>query len=105
MRLFSAVASLSSPFIYPFSFVWGDDLGLSIFCSDFDLYPSSVWLSRELFDMFGTLPYGSPDRRRILTDYGFQGHPLLKSFPPMGFEEVGYDSARRSLARSPLAAL
>ena len=54
------------------------------------LYPSANWMEREVFDMYGVKFKNHPDMRRILTDYGFVGHPLRKDFPLTGFNEVSY---------------
>ena len=59
------------------------------------LYSSALWAERELWDMFGIYVEGHPDLRRILTDYGFQGHPLRKDFPLTGFDEVSYETESR----------
>ena len=55
------------------------------------VYPGADWYEREIYDLFGVLFEGHPDLRRILTDYGFDGHPLRKDFPMTGFVEVRYD--------------
>lgn len=54
-----------------------------------EVYQGADWYERELFDMFGILFVNHPDLRRILTDYGFVGHPFRKDFPLSGYEEVG----------------
>ena len=56
-----------------------------------NLFSSSSWLEREIWDMYGVVFYNNIDLRRILTDYGFEGHPLRKDFPLSGFYEVRYD--------------
>ncbi len=56
-----------------------------------DLYPNSTWYEREVYDLFGFIFQGNNDFRRILTDYGFKGHPLRKDFPLTGYIEVRYD--------------
>ena len=62
-------------------------------CSD--IYPAANWAERELWDMFGIVVEGHPDLRRVLTDYGFDGHPLRKDFPLSGFVEAAYDQAEK----------
>ena len=67
-----------------------------------DVHPSANWFEREVFDMFGILFSGHPDLRRILTDYGFRGHPLRKDFPTTGFTEVRYDEAQKRVIYEPV---
>ena len=60
-----------------------------------DVYRGADWYEREAFDLYGVLFTGHPDMRRILTDYGFEGHPLRKDFPLTGFVEVRYDDEQK----------
>jgi NADH-quinone oxidoreductase subunit C len=59
------------------------------------VYPGADWFEREIYDLFGVLFLGHPDLRRLLTDYGFDGHPLRKDFPMTGFMEVRYDDQEK----------
>src|SRR5262249_49935363 len=60
-----------------------------------EVYPGANWYERETYDLYGVLFTGHPDLRRILTDYGFQGHPLRKDFPLTGFVEVRWDDEQK----------
>jgi NADH-quinone oxidoreductase subunit C len=66
------------------------------------VYPAADWCERETYDLFGVLFDGHPDLRRILTDYGFDGHPLRKDFPMTGFVEVRYDDAEKRVLYEPV---
>ena len=66
------------------------------------LFPNADWYEREAFDMYGIAFENHPDLRRILTDYGFEGHPLRKDFPLSGFVEVRYDEERKGVIYEPV---
>ncbi len=66
------------------------------------VFPASNWFEREAYDMYGILFSGHPDLRRLLTDYGFQGHPLRKDFPLTGYVEVRYDEAQKRVVYEPV---
>jgi NADH-quinone oxidoreductase subunit C len=67
------------------------------------LWPSANWFERETFDLFGILFRGHPDLRRILTDYGFAGHPFRKDFPLIGKVEARYDAALKRVIYEPVS--
>ena len=70
--------------------------------SAISLFPAADWCEREIYDLFGVLFDGHPDLRRILTDYGFEGHPLRKDFPMTGFVEVRYDDEEKRVRYEPV---
>ena len=66
------------------------------------VFPNADWYEREAYDMYGLLFSGHPDLRRLLTDYGFQGHPLRKDFPLTGHVEVRYDDEKKRVVYEPV---
>jgi NADH-quinone oxidoreductase subunit C len=66
------------------------------------LYPAANWFEREAYDLFGVYFSGHPDLRRLLTDYGFDGHPLRKDFPMTGYVEVRYDDEQKRVLYEPV---
>ncbi len=67
-----------------------------------DIFPCADWLEREVWDMYGVYFSGHPDLRRILTDYGFDGHPLRKDFPLTGYVEMRYDEDQKRVTYEPV---
>lgn len=66
------------------------------------VFPGVDWFEREAYDLYGVVFVGHPDMRRILTDYGFEGHPLRKDFPLTGFVEVRYDDEEKRVLYEPV---
>ena len=77
----------------------GEDIAVPSMIS---VFPGADWFEREVYDLYGVLFSGHPDMRRILTDYGFEGHPLRKDFPLTGFVEVRYDDEVKRVVYDPV---
>jgi NADH-quinone oxidoreductase subunit C len=82
------------------TFAPDDDFPMVV--SAIDVWPSANWFEREAFDLFGIVFSGHPDLRRLLTDYGFVGHPFRKDFPLSGHVEVRYDPEQRRVVYQPV---
>ena len=66
------------------------------------VFPAADWFEREVYDLYGVVFSGHPDLRRILTDYGFSGHPLRKDFPVTGYVELRYDDEKKRVVYEPV---
>ena len=82
--------------------VFAPDDGLPLVPSLVDVWSSANWFEREAFDLFGVVFEGHPDLRRILTDYGFIGHPFRKDFPMLGHVEMRYDAEQKRVIYQPV---
>ena len=82
--------------------VFAPDDGVPIVPSLVDIWNSANWYEREAFDLFGIVFEGHPDLRRILTDYGFIGHPFRKDFPVSGYVEMRYDPEQKRVVYQPV---
>lgn len=83
--------------------VFAPDEALPVVPSVHSIWPTANWFERECFDLFGIVFEGHPDMRRILTDYGFIGHPFRKDFPLSGHVEVRYDPEQRRVIYQPVS--
>jgi NADH-quinone oxidoreductase subunit C len=81
---------------------FADDDGFPILESLVAVWPSANWYEREVFDLYGIMFAGHPDLRRILTDYGFVGHPFRKDFPVSGYVEMRYDPEQGRVVYQPV---
>ena len=83
--------------------VYGQSDAVPVVPSVIELWPSANWFEREAFDLFGIMFEGHPDLRRILTDYGFVGHPFRKDFPLIGHVEMKYDEEQKRVIYQPVS--
>jgi len=83
--------------------VFCPDDDLPVVASAVDIWPSANWFEREAFDLYGIVFEGHPDLRRILTDYGFIGHPFRKDFPLSGNVEMRYDPTQQRVIYQPVS--
>ncbi|WP_288022818.1 NADH-quinone oxidoreductase subunit C [Thauera sp.] len=82
--------------------VFADEDAFPVIDSLVDVWPSANWYERESFDLYGIMYSGHPDLRRILTDYGFVGHPFRKDFPVSGYVEMRYDPEQGRVVYQPV---
>jgi NADH-quinone oxidoreductase subunit C len=84
---------------------FAEDNALPVLPSLVEIWPGLNWFEREAFDLFGIVFEGHPDLRRILTDYGFVGHPFRKDFPLIGNVEVRYDAEKKRVVYEPVTSV
>lgn len=109
--LFGADYPRSAPRVEVNWVYWAYRLNTKLFVKSFttvvetcsDLWPCAAWFERELWEMFGVGVRHHPDLRRLITDYGFVGHPLLKDFPVTGYLEVRYSEVARRVVSRPVS--
>jgi NADH-quinone oxidoreductase subunit C len=82
--------------------VFGPDDDMPVIASVIDVWASADWYEREAFDLYGIIFDGHPDLRRLLTDYGFVGHPFRKDFPVSGYVEMRYDPEEKRVIYQPV---
>ena len=82
--------------------VFAEDESFPVLQSAVDIWPVANWFEREAFDLFGIMFEGHPDLRRLLTDYGFVGHPFRKDFPMIGNVEMRYDPEQQRVIYQPV---
>ena len=99
---FEVVYHLMSPVLNARIRFKGDASETTQVPSVIDVYPGADWFEREAYDLYGVIFVGHPDMRRLLTDYGFDGHPLRKDFPLSGFVEVRYDDQEKRVVYEPV---
>ena len=83
--------------------VFADDNDFPVLSTLTEVWPSANWFEREAFDLFGIMYEGHPDLRRLLTDYGFIGHPFRKDFPMIGNVEMRYDPEQQRVIYQPVS--
>lgn len=83
--------------------IYCEDEAMPVVPSVIDLWPAANWFEREAFDLYGIIYEGHPDLRRILTDYGFVGHPFRKDFPLIGHVEMKYDEEKKRVVYQPVS--
>jgi NADH-quinone oxidoreductase subunit C len=101
-RRFDVVYHLLSPTLNARIRLRGEASETTQVPSIIEVFPGADWFERETYDLYGVIFIGHPDMRRLLTDYGFDGHPLRKDFPLTGFVEVRYDDQEKRVLYEPV---